>query len=50
MIACSGMALVLAWGNHNGLRLRPSVIMAARMSIPRPYHYKQPFAYLLIGF
>ena len=28
---------------------RPRVIMAARRSIPRPYHYKQPLTYLLIG-
>ena len=28
---------------------RPRVIMAARRSIPIPYHYKQPLTYLLIG-
>ena len=39
MIACSGMALVLARGR------RPRVIMAARRSLPRPYHYKQPLTY-----
>ena len=37
MIACSGMAC-------SGM-----VIMGARRSIPRPYHYKQPLTYLLIG-
>ena len=25
---------------------RPRVIMVARRSIPRPYHYKQPLTYL----
>ena len=29
---------------------RTRAIMAARRSIPRPYHYKQPLIYLLIGF
>ena len=47
MIACSSMALIPE-GSPKWPEEELRVIMAARRSKSRPYHYKQPLTYLFI--